>query len=240
MRPSVIPLDAFSLAVLPLHDVSSNPPENVIALSTSPNECREELIAEEKKIFASENGLDMDIPFWGIFIGGESKARKFPSESVLKILRHILDESVRRNHQCLITTSRRTPPEFEEKLASLRTAYHNQIAFLQIYSNNPKSTTKGILGLSSHVFITEDSVSMVSESLWAMRKTFLVELPSSKNTADKINRFKNNLIEKKLIGAIKSDMGSEDISEAIDFNPDFESFTDINLVRDAVNRLIPV
>jgi len=240
MKPSVIPLDAFKLAILPLHDVPSNPPDNIIAISTSPNECCEELIKNDGEAFASENQIDKNERYWALFLGGESKARQFPSERVCETVKIILEEARSGHYKCLITTSRRTPSDFENLLHRLAENFSDQVAYLQIYSKNPKSTTKGILALSQTVFITEDSVSMVSESLWAHRKTFLIELPSQSKVKfiNKIDRFKANLIEKKLISTISDDINNDTFSKSIKFEPNWESFTDIEMVKSAVNRLI--
>jgi len=218
----------------------SNPPANIIAVSTSPNECCEELIKNDGETLALENHLDKNERYWALFLGGESKARHFPSERVCETVKIILEEARSGHYKCLITTSRRTPPDFENLLHRLAENFSDQVAYLQIYSKNPKSTTKGILALSQTVFITEDSVSMVSESLWAHRKTFLIELPSQSKvkSINKIDRFKANLIEKKLISTISDDINNDTFSKSIEFEPNWESFTDIEMVKSAVNRLI--
>ena len=234
MRPSLMPLSAFNLAILPKHDLKGNEPPSVISTLTSPNSCRHELIKSEGIAFSEKYGLHSGEKYWAVFLGGPSKVRQFPVDYVIKTLRTIVEKAISENAKLVISTSRRTEKEFDSQLKTLSDDFKDQIAFLQIYSQMPESTTKGILATCETVFITEDSVSMVSESLWANRTTSVIELPSqSQNRTDKIDKFKKNLLDENLITVI-----SESNFEIPNRPANLSELNDIKVIRNSVNSLI--
>ncbi|MFH1516007.1 MAG: ELM1/GtrOC1 family putative glycosyltransferase [bacterium] len=234
MRPSLMPMKAFDLMVLPKHDIKGNETSNVISTLTSSNSCRPELIKPDGVAFSEKYALQSGEKYWAVFLGGPSKVRKFPIDDVISKVKIIAENARDKNVKLIISTSRRTEKEFESRLKILAVDFKDQIAFLQIYSQMPISTTKGILATCEHIFITEDSVSMVSESLWAKRMTSVVELPAvSGSGKDKIDKFKMNLLDENLITVLNDN----DFKNAI--KPvNLSGFNDVNVIRSSVNSLI--
>lgn len=239
MRPSMLPLSAFDLVILPKHDIKGDEPSNVIAPCTSANSCLPELIKQDGDSFADEYSINRDDNHWAIFLGGPSKVRNFPISDVINVVKLILETASEKNAKLIISTSRRTDSEFENRLKNLADDFKKQIAFLQIYSEMPISTTRAILALSKKVFITEDSVSMASESLWAKRETLLLELPHKiSGKADKIDRFKQNLIDNGLIRVIEKDTVKTGSLESISEIVSSADFDDIEIIKKSVNALV--
>lgn len=239
MRPSMLPLSAFDLVILPMHDIKGGEGDNVISIYTSPNTCLPENIEQEGHDFAYHNGINRNYDLWALFIGGPSKVRDFPSDKVMPIVESILESARDSNSRLLISTSRRTETECENLLKDLQKKYESATAFLQIYSENPISTMRPILALSNRVFITEDSVSMVSEALWANRRVAVIELPAKTGDSnDKISRFKSHLIEKGLISNIENVSDVQSYIEKTSNSGDWSGFDDVEKARNAVNALI--
>ena len=239
MRPSMLPLSAFNLAVLPMHDIKGDEPSNVISTYTSVNSCHPELIKSDGDAFADEYKINRDGKYWAVFLGGPSKVRNFPIPDVINVVKLIIEKAKENDAKLLISTSRRTETDFENKLKKIADEYKEQIAFLQIYSEMPIGTTKAILSLSEQVIITEDSVSMVSESLWARRNTVLIELPGKEiNATDKIDRFKQNLIENGLISVVGKDNIESGKLDAITDSTSSTKLDDIEKIRKSVNDII--
>ncbi len=239
MKPSMLPLSEFDLAILPKHDINNDEPFNVISTHTSPNSCHPELIKRDGDTFADEYNINRDDNYWALFLGGPSKVRNFPVSDVISIVRLIAKAANQKNAKLLISTSRRTEIDFENELKELADEYRGQIAFLQIYSEMPISTTRAILALSKRVFITEDSVSMVSESLWAKRETVLIELPyKTMNKVDKIDRFKQNLLENGLISVIGKDTMETANLDTLTGSVSSTDLDDIENIRKSVNALV--
>jgi len=239
MRPSMLPLSAFDLVILPKHDIKGVEPSNVIAPCTSPNSCLPELIKHDGDSFADEYSINRDDNHWAIFLGGPSKVRDFPPSDVINAVKLILETAREKNAKLIISTSRRTESEFENRLKNLADDFKKQIAFLQIYSEMPISTTRAILALSKKVFITEDSVSMASESLWAKRDTILIELPHKiAGKVDKIDKFKQNLLDNGLIRAIGKDIVKTGSLESVSDAVSSADFNDIEMIKKSVNALV--
>jgi mitochondrial fission protein ELM1 len=94
------------------------------------------------------------------------------------------------------------------------------------------------MSLSKKIFITEESVSMVSESIWANRETHVIPLPSpTPDKSDKISHFKKNLIEKNLVMELTPDTTWKDISDRLSNPWDSKNFNDIRTLSDALNSL---
>ena len=74
-----------------------------------------------------------------------------------------------------ITTSRRTSPEACEVMSLLVPLYPS-VRMLLIASRDAFNPVPGMLGLCSRLFVTEDSVSMVSEAITAGREVFLLRV----------------------------------------------------------------
>lgn len=239
MRPSMLPLSAFDLVILPKHDIKGDEPSNVIAPCTSPNSCLPELIKHDGDSFADEYSINRNYNYWALFLGGPSKVRNFPISDVISIVKLIIEKANQNNAKLLISTSRRTETDFENKLKEIADEYKEQIAFMQIYSEMPISTTRAILALSNRVFITEDSVSMASESLWAKRKTALIELPHKiSGKVDKIDRFKQNLLDNDLISVIGKDTVKSGSLESVFSAVSSGDFDDIEMIQKSVNALV--
>jgi mitochondrial fission protein ELM1 len=237
MRPNLLPLASFDLVLLPKHDEKGDEGKNVLIASTSPNMCFTQSLMSEGEKFASGKGIERQSDLWALFLGGPSKVKEFPSDKVIAMTRSILDKAKEKNAKLLVSTSRRTTPEFETALSKLVEDYISQVVYLQIYSKEPVSTTMPILALSKKVFVTEDSVSMVSEALWAKRQSAVIELPSvGGNDENKITKFKSILINKGLLSSIKN---TDDLDRFISkSDTDWSAFDDIEQLKKAVNGIL--
>jgi mitochondrial fission protein ELM1 len=238
MRPSLLPLSAFDLVVIPHHDFKNDTDDNIIVLDTSPNLCLPESIKQEETDFTYKHGVNPNHTYWAVFLGGPSKAREFPQSDVISCVVKIFEYAKKSDVKLLVTTSRRTEPDFETTLKKLCDRYKDQVAFLQIYHEMPEPTTRAIMSLSKKIFITEESVSMVSESIWANRETHVIPLPSpTPDKSDKISHFKKNLIEKNLVMELTPDTTWKDISDRLSNPWDSKNFNDIRTLSDALNSL---
>jgi mitochondrial fission protein ELM1 len=238
MRPSLLPLSAFDLVVIPHHDFKNDTQKNIIVLDTSPNLCLPESIKKEETDFTYRHGINPNHTYWAVFLGGPSKAREFPQADVISCVTQILEYAKKSDVKLLITTSRRTLPDFEISLKKLCGRYKDQVAFLQIYHEMPEPTTRAIMSLSKKIFITEESVSMVSESIWANRETHVIPLPSTTpDKPDKISHFKQNLIEKNLVRELTPDTTYKNLTDHSSNPWDSKNFNDIRTLSEALNSL---
>lgn len=238
MRPSLLPLSAFDLVVIAHHDFKNDTQKNMIVLDTSPNLCLPESIKKEEIDFTYKRGINPNHTYWAMFIGGPSKAREFPPDDVISCVSKLFEYAKKADVKLLVTTSRRTEKDFEFALKKLCDKYKEQVPFLQIYHDMPESTTRAIMSLSEKIFITEESVSMVSESIWANRETHVIPLPSpTPDKPDKISHFKENLIEKNLVREFTSDTTYMELTDQLSNPWDSKNFNDIRTLTEALNSL---
>lgn len=92
----------------------------------------------------------------GFVIGGENSVFKMDSE-IVNLIETIKSKFA--NFEFLLTTSPRTPKDIENKFENLN------FDFKVIYSKNPINPIGDFLACCEWIFITQDSVSMISEAV---------------------------------------------------------------------------
>ncbi|HRP23816.1 mitochondrial fission ELM1 family protein [Thauera sp.] len=155
MRPS-LPLGCFDLCVIPQHD---NPPAraNVVATRGVLNTARPSAEREADK---------------GLFlIGGPSRHHGWDTPGLLAQLDAILAATPAM--RWTLTTSRRTPAETETALLALRARGVD----VRPVRDTPPGWAMAQVARSAQAWVTEDSVSMVYESLTAGAATGLLAVP---------------------------------------------------------------
>lgn len=155
MRPS-LPLGCFDLCVIPQHD---NPPAraNVVATRGVLNTARPSAEREAHK---------------GLFlIGGPSKHHGWDTPGLLAQIDTILVATP--GMRWTLTTSRRTPADTESALLALR----ERGVDVRPVRDTPPGWAMEQVARSAQAWVTEDSVSMVYESLTAGAATGLLEVP---------------------------------------------------------------
>lgn len=155
MRPS-LPLGCFDLCVIPQHD---NPPAraNVVATRGVLNTARPSAEREADK---------------GLFlIGGPSKHHGWDTPGLLAQIDAILVATP--GMRWTLTTSRRTPADTESALLALR----ERGVDVRPVRDTPPGWAMEQVARSAQAWVTEDSVSMVYESLTAGAATGLLEVP---------------------------------------------------------------
>ncbi|HHW63280.1 MAG TPA: hypothetical protein GX403_04880 [Rhodocyclaceae bacterium] len=155
MRPS-LPLGWFDLCVIPQHD---KPPAraNVVATRGVLNTARP---SPER---AADKGL--------FLIGGPSKHHGWDTAALLAQIDAILAATP--GMRWTLTTSRRTPAETEAALLALR----ERGVDVRPVRDTPPGWAMEQVARSAQAWVTEDSVSMVYESLTAGAATGLLEVP---------------------------------------------------------------
>lgn len=155
MRPS-LPVSLFDLCVIPQHDKPAAR-SNVIATRGVLNTARASVHQK---------------PTQGLFlIGGPSKHHGWDDKTLLTQIRQVVKETP--DMRWALTTSRRTPAASSEALAALVRVGVEVIPFEK---TDPGWVIDAIT-VSSQVWVTEDSVSMIYEALTSGAATGLLWVP---------------------------------------------------------------
>ena len=220
MTPSVLGTKPFDFAVVPEHDKHDDSDKNIIITLGAPNHIyRPDLKEESKKFFAGKDFTDSKKVI-ALLIGGSDANYNVTPEFIEKILTplHGLNDDTR----ILLTTSRRTGKAVDDVIEKIFTGCKN-IDYMLLASRQPDiNPVPAMLGAATHVIVTEDSVSMASESITAGFRVGLIRVP----------RF-NNFVKKLLgYGASRFDdlftkFQEKDLLLDLGRSPDYANFIDL-------------
>lgn len=164
MTPSVLGTGPFDFAIVPEHDFPDPAPNTLVTLG-APNMIRSGLLIKEASILASSFPSGAG-PKWGIMVGGEDANYTVPPGWIDEVIKPLLAEAETEKAEVFITTSRRTLPETEERIAKVAGGFTN-VRMMISGAKDPWNPVPGMLGFCSRIFCTEDSVSMISEAATA-------------------------------------------------------------------------
>lgn len=157
MKPS-LPFRFFDLCLIPAHD---NPPKRKNIIETNgPINSIEPSRVHDKKL-----GL--------ILIGGPSKHFGWSDKKVISQVQEILKDSLNREIQWHLTTSRRTPPSFVMHLQNLKLI---NLTICPFEETNSGWIEEKLLN-HGQVWVTQDSFSMIHEAMQSGAAVGLLELP---------------------------------------------------------------
>ena len=226
MTPSVLGTKPFDFAVIPEHDKHDVNDKNVIITLGAPNHIyRPDLKEEAKKFFAGKDFADKKVI--ALLLGGSDANYKLTPEWAKKTLMPLREIS---GAKILITTSRRTGKEVDDVIDRIFTGCRN-IEYMLLASREPDvNPIPAMLGAATHVLVSEDSVSMVSESITAGFRVGLIRVP-------RINNFVKNLLG---YGASRFDdlftkLENKNLLVDLGMSPNFANFIDIPEQKHGMN-----
>ena len=197
MTPSLLGTDHFDYAVVPGHDAPSGR-SNLLVTLGAPNSIDREILKGESEKLQEIFPRGGEDSYWAILIGGDDANYRVGPEWVRKRLSGIMDLAEKAGAGLYITTSRRTPPETEIVLSEM-TRNKEYVRMLLLASQNDYNPVPGMLGLCSRVFCTEDSVSMLSETVTAGHEVLLLRVERKKGIRLKIQSLTENLVKRSII-----------------------------------------
>ena len=183
MTPSVLGTKPFDYAIIPDHDKHDPKDRHILTTLGAPNHIDVEQLGKIGDNFFK--GMD----FGGkkvvaVLIGGsDANYKPSPSwaEDALGALR--FTDGIK----LLITTSRRTGKALDDKIEDMFTG-NSALGYMLILAKKPKvNALTAMMGKATHVIVTEDSVSMVSEAVTAGFRVGLLRVP--KTSAEPVKKF---------------------------------------------------
>jgi mitochondrial fission protein ELM1 len=110
------------------------------------------------EVFCREHGLDPKASYSVLLIGGDGSGYRYTEEEIDALIAFVNKTAEQTNW--LVTTSRRTPLPFEEKMQRQMHA-----KMFVPYHQTPLKAVGAFLALADRVYVTEESASMVSEAV---------------------------------------------------------------------------
>ena len=159
--------------------------------------------------FTVTYGLDPDYEYYTLLIGGDGSGYKFGEEDIEQLITFV--NATADKVKWLVTTSRRTPEAYEGKMEKEM----NAECFIAFHKN-PQKVVAGFLELSTAVFVTEESASMVSEAV-AFKKPVVTLAPEYHDADRNYQKILQKFSTEKRIHRVE-------ISRLKDFKIDLEGF----------------
>ena len=173
MTPGVVGTAPFDFAIVPEHDYPERRP-NILVTLGSPNYVVKDELKKEAEKLLSEYPPESEVQ-WSILIGGDDANYAVTPQWIKKTVGHIMCIAEQEGADLYITTSRRTPAAAVKTLKTLA-ARSSSVRYLLIASEDPFNPIPAMLGFSREIFVTEDSVNMVSETITGGHKAVLLRV----------------------------------------------------------------
>lgn len=153
---------------------------------------------------------------WAMIIGGASASHDFTDADWQALGEHMNVLAARHGIRWLVSTSRRTGAHAEDLLR--KSLNPNHVAHAVWWAENPEKKMAAFLGSAARVFVTQDSVTMVTEAVAAGRPVLAVRPEKTTFAADSFlpGYFKNLETRKRIVRVA--------ISELAGFDPGAGSF----------------
>ncbi|MDD5668765.1 MAG: ELM1/GtrOC1 family putative glycosyltransferase [Candidatus Omnitrophica bacterium] len=212
MRPPwYIGLKNFNLVVMPRHD---NPPRSgrVVTVEGALNLVDEKYLREQSILLRRDIRLTKNFII-GLLIGGDAGQFVLDKEIVCVVIEEIKKILERYDGEVLVTTSRRTSAEVEQVIKKELHAYSR--CSLSVIANeyNNSAAMGGILGLSSILIVSPESISMVSEAVSSGKPVIVFNAPAVRA---RHKRFLENLAEKNYLCLADAEKLEDTVRSIID------------------------
>lgn len=227
MTPSAIGTDPFDFAIVPEHDFPDEASNILITLGAPSLIVREELAAPAADL------LRVHPPQhdrrWGVLIGGDDRNYIIDEEWIKSRVGGLMAAAEREGADLYITTSRRTSREAEDTLKRSASRCAN-VRFLLLASEDQRNPVPAMLGACDEVFVTDDSVNMVSEAITAGHCAVLMRATRRRGLSPALARLVARLADRGVISPRR-------VFGAPRFDATFERFKDLGLAVELEARL---
>jgi KDO2-lipid IV(A) lauroyltransferase len=262
MRPANLSLKKFDLAIIPEHDwpeglasdsQSHRPPGrglasdsqshwppgrgNVVVTQGALNLIDADYLKEKSGRLKQSGFIKGDLsPLCiGVLIGGSSKDFSISRRMISGVISQIKISAEELNADILISTSRRTPLEVEQIIKNEFDGYGRCKLMVIANQNNHPDVVGGILGYSSIIISSPESISMVSEAVSAGKYVVVFK---ADGLSRKHRRFLKNYQDKGYIYLEEAEGLADSIKEIWKNRPEVHVPEDNLKVAEALNRIL--
>jgi len=182
MRPGLLSAKRFDLVVMPRHDHPRRR-KNTLVTEGALNLIDEKYLeGEAAKLKNIARLINLQPCVIGFLIGGDAKNFSLTESTMREVIRQVKAAAEKLDADILVTTSRRTSREIEGLVKNEFSGYSRCKLLVIANQKNIPAAVGGILGISSIVLTTPESISMVSEAASSGKYVFV---------------FKNNKLSRK-------------------------------------------
>ncbi|MCX5704981.1 MAG: ELM1/GtrOC1 family putative glycosyltransferase [Candidatus Omnitrophica bacterium] len=236
MRPGLMSVKRFSLAIIPRHD---HPPKvaNVLATEGALNLIDGEYLRDQSRHLAqaSELSLQPSAYYIGLLLGGDARKFILKKEEVREVIRQVKLAAESLDADILVTTSRRTSKEAEAVVKDeLRDYPRAKLVVIANELNIPEAVG-GILGLSRIVVSSAESISMICEAVASAKITVVFQ---SEGLSNKHKRFIDEFAKQKYIYLVPAGQLSKRLVQLMTDKPEAHMPKDRLLISQRLKKLL--
>ena len=162
--------------------------KNQLILDVAPSVINADSLKKKSEDFLKINNIDEKVIHYSLLIGGDGSGYKYDEEFYNKLIYFVKKTSKEKNIKWLITTSRRTPINIENKLEKELLDY---CTYFVLFNKKEEKVLLPFFGLSKFIFVTEESASMISEAITSLKPVFTIS-----NSSKNVNINYNKILEK--------------------------------------------
>ena len=234
MRPGILSLNKFDLVVMPKHD---NPArrKNVLATEGAINLISEGYLLEQsEKLALICQGIRASKNI-ALLLGGDSKFFSLDKETVAEVIKGIKEAAEKEDFNILVTTSRMTSKAVEDLVKKEFRDYGRAKLVVIANEKNIPEAVGGMLGLSSVIVSSPESISMVSEAACSGRYTLVFKAGT---LSRKHQRFLDNFASNQYIYLTRATGLADKIIEVLRDKPAVNIPRDRQLVGEAIKKIL--
>ncbi|SFE40077.1 mitochondrial fission ELM1 family protein [Succiniclasticum ruminis] len=219
MTPDVVGTQPFDFAIVPEHDRPA-PSHNILGTLGAPNHIYFPELQETAETFFSQEKPFPD-KVVALLLGGSDANYELTPAWVRSVLPSLCKAAEQQGAALLITTSPRTGAEADRAVEAVF-AGSPATRYLLLASKSPENPVPAMLGAATHVLVTEDSVSMVSEASTAGFRVGLLRVGRKQTPKTKVrNLFGAGTVR---FDALFEEMAARGFVEDLGPAPDFDAF----------------
>jgi hypothetical protein len=200
MKPGITRLHDFDLCIVPRHD-AVRPRNNIVFIDgactgVDPEYLKSNAEALRQVLTKKGKAAPLIERTIGVLIGGDTKQEILTAGRTRSVAESLARAVRDRDYQVLITTSRRTPADSEAVLKNVFLSDSRCPLLLIARNENYPCAVGGILGLSTVVIVSGESISMVSEAVASNKHVivFRLEPRAAGRVSPRHERFLEHLV----------------------------------------------
>lgn len=203
--------------------LEQNMPPPFISLKVSPVALDQTVLSTQAELWRHEHP-HVDQKLWSMLIGGDGAGAQYTDEDWINLAKQMNLVARQQGIKWLLSTSRRTGATAEKCLQQYLNFEY--IADVVWWSEAPKAVLHQFLAVSERVYCGADSMSMIMESLTAMRP-LVVYYPAHFQPDEKFNQVLSRLKDDRYINIRSltqlSHTDAEDLTlKAIEYSPSLQ------------------
>jgi mitochondrial fission protein ELM1 len=236
MRPSILSIKRFDLAIIPKHDHPALR-KNVVVTQGALNLIDEGYLRAQAEELMRKMGIFKDElgPCIGLLIGGDTRGFRLDSSAMLEVVRKVKSAAEKIGASILATTSRRTSAKVEGLLKAELANYPRCKLLVIANERNIPMAVGGILGLSEFAVVSPETISMISE---AMNSKKYVLVFKAEGLKDKHKMFVKNCAGNNYVYLTERQDLDKRIEDIWLNKPKINPPSDNLLIKEAIGRIL--